>query len=90
MARNRQHRRGRRNPRKFMPQSRMRHIRFEEAVAHSKGKRSGKPYHIAHWTCGCGSVECIGTAVPRETNAAYEAERYASWKKERELDRGNP
>ena len=68
----------------------MRHIRFEEAVAHSKGKRSGKPYHIQHWTCGCGSVECIGTAVARETNVTEEAERYARWKEQRDRERRFP
>ena len=50
--------------RSFIPQARIRRIRWEEAVAHSIGKRSGKPYRVIHLTCHCGSVECLGAAIP--------------------------
>lgn len=47
--------------RKFMPTARMRAIRWEEAVLRSKCRRAGivAPV-VAHFTCGCGSVSCLG------------------------------
>jgi hypothetical protein len=47
----------------FLPQSRMRHVRWEEAVLRSRAKRAGVPDPVIHHTdCHCGSVECL--AVP--------------------------
>ena len=53
----------------FLPQSRMRQIRWEEAVLRSRIKREvitdtrfyyEGPPTINHWNCLCGSIECLG------------------------------
>jgi hypothetical protein len=50
----------------FIPQSRMRHIRWEESVARARAKRDGNTDPvILHTTCHCGSVECLGTPFAR-------------------------
>ena len=47
--------------RAFLPQDRMRHIRWEEAVARSEAKRTGNTDpSIRHFDCHCGSIECLG------------------------------
>lgn len=49
--------------RRFIPQDRIRRIRREEDVAKAKAKRDGlkvKDLTVQHWTCPCGSVECLG------------------------------
>lgn len=49
----------------FLPQSRMRHIRWEEAVVRSIARRAKrKDPLLAHHSCHCGSIECLG--VPHE------------------------
>lgn len=59
----------RRGGRVFLPQERMRRIRWEESMAHSHIKRSpvirkGKvvPHHVVHYSCTCGSIDCIASA----------------------------
>lgn len=50
-----------RGERVFLPQSRMRHIRWEEAVARAHARREGEPSPVfSHSNCHCGSVECLG------------------------------
>jgi len=47
--------------RAMLPASRMRHIRWEEAVLRSRAKRDGdKDPLIRHTDCHCGSIECLG------------------------------
>jgi len=48
---------------RFIPQDRIRRIRREEDVARAQAKRVGlksKDLTVQHWTCPCGSVECLG------------------------------
>ena len=48
----------------FIPQWRMREIRWEEAVAYSRLKRAPKPNgRLIHFTCHCGSVGCLGVPI---------------------------
>jgi len=50
--------------RAFLPQSRMRQIRWEEAVTLSRAKREGKPVSsLRHFDCHCGSIECLGVPM---------------------------
>ncbi len=46
-----------------MPLSRMRHIRWEEAVVRSHARREKIPVEIRHFDCHCGSIECLGNAI---------------------------
>jgi hypothetical protein len=54
----------------FLPQSRMRHIRWEEAVKHSQNNRSKGTRHyikgmqFVHWDCTCGDIECLANPRP--------------------------
>ncbi len=49
----------------FLPQSRMRHIRWEEAVLNSTLQREGRvaAVRVIHHDCHCGSIECLGTPI---------------------------
>jgi hypothetical protein len=51
----------------FLPQERMREIRWEEAVVRSKLKREGRSaitFHHVHFHCPSGC--CLGTPIPQE------------------------
>ena len=49
----------------FLPQSRMRHIRWEESLMHAYAKRKGASVtSFRHLDCHCGSVECLGVPTP--------------------------
>lgn len=54
----------------FLPQERMRQIRWEECVVNAAMKRRGidRPV-IRHRNCCCGSIECI--AVPTGYNPKF-------------------
>lgn len=61
-----------RGERVFLPQWRMRRIRFEESVARAEAKRKGiKDPTIVHLDCHCGSVDCLGTACVKEMFVPY-------------------
>lgn len=45
----------------FLPQWRMRQIRWEEAVMNSVAKRENLIGTLHHGFCGCGSIGCQGT-----------------------------
>jgi len=45
----------------FLPQWRMRQIRWEEARLNSIVKREGLKGELHHMNCTCGSVACLGT-----------------------------
>lgn len=46
--------------RAFIPPERMREVRWEESVAHSKAKRAGiTEYKLMHHDCHCGSIGCL-------------------------------
>jgi hypothetical protein len=46
----------------FIPQSRMRHIQWEESVLRSQARRDGKPNPVVrHDHCSCGNIECLGS-----------------------------
>jgi hypothetical protein len=48
----------------FLPEERMRQIRWEESVAHSQAKQRGiEEYKLVHMDCHCGSVECLGVPI---------------------------
>jgi len=51
--------------RAFLPEARMRAIRWEEAVGLARARREGckTPYVERHTTCYCGSIDCV--AIPR-------------------------
>lgn len=55
-------------PRVFIPQWRMRQIRWEESAPNAAAKRfkkkTGAEYKLRHFSCSCGSKECIATPVP--------------------------
>jgi len=51
----------------YIPEARMRHIRWEEAVANARARRRGGRAEIHHHTCHCGSIECV--AVPIDISA---------------------
>jgi len=51
----------------FLPQSRMRRIRWEEAMSRSMNKRGKRPIknlQFVHWDCMCGSIECLRNSRP--------------------------
>lgn len=50
-----------RGGRVFLPQWRMRQIRFEEAVLNSIVKREGLTGTLHHMDCRCGSIYCKAT-----------------------------
>jgi hypothetical protein len=58
-----------RGERVFLPQSRMRNIRWEEAVnrAQNNRDRGTKRYinnlQFVHWDCTCGSIECLANPI---------------------------
>ena len=57
----------------FLPQSRMRQIRFEEAVLNSIVKREGLKGELHHMDCSCGSIYCKATPyIPTDPNARPE------------------
>lgn len=57
----------------FLPQSRMRQIRFEEAVLHSIVKREGLKGELHHLDCQCGSIYCKATPyIPTSADALPE------------------
>jgi hypothetical protein len=45
----------------FLPQRRMRQIRFEEAVLSSQVKREGLTGQLHHMDCSCGAITCKAT-----------------------------
>lgn len=47
----------------FIPQWRMRQIRWEESIAHARARRRNEKAEIFHLTCHCGSLECIANPV---------------------------
>lgn len=50
----------------FLPQWRMRQIRWEEALMHAQAKREGKRVGDTYrFDCRCGSDECIGNIMAR-------------------------
>jgi hypothetical protein len=60
----------------FLPQERMRHIRWEESVALAQAKRKGlRGTKMIHRNCHCGSVECLGVPILFVWNKAK-----ADWK----------
>lgn len=49
-----------RGDRAFLPQERMREVRWEESVALSQARRAGiAEYMLRHMDCHCGSVSCL-------------------------------
>jgi hypothetical protein len=57
--------------RAFLPEERMRHIRWEEAVLRSRVRRKGgAPFAVAHTSCLCGSVECLAIPYARPLEPA--------------------
>ncbi len=55
--------------RAFLPQWRMREIRWEEAVAYSQIKRSGsKDDYVSHTDCSCGFITCQGVPTILRSN----------------------
>jgi hypothetical protein len=48
----------------FIPQARIREIRYEEAVLRSRKKRMGEDdISIVHHTCRCGVLGCVGVPI---------------------------
>jgi hypothetical protein len=49
----------------FLPLSRMRRIRWEEAVEYSNARREGRKDKLtcSHWDCHCGSVNCLANPM---------------------------
>jgi hypothetical protein len=60
----------------FIPQRRMRHIRWEESVVQSRARREGNPKPvICHdGFCCCGSIECVAQPVNHTNRMAEMAE----------------
>jgi hypothetical protein len=57
-----------RGERAFIPQDRIARIRHEESVLRSRLRRQGiEDSAIVHSTCHCGSIECVGVPISRET-----------------------
>lgn len=53
----------------FLPQSRMREIRWEESVRYSQLKREGddkEQYCIERFDCSCGYIGCLGQPIIRK------------------------
>ena len=54
----------------FIPEWRIRQIKFEESIAHSIANRTENlekfDIVIQHWTCCCGLMSCVCTASYRK------------------------
>lgn len=48
----------------FIPQWRMRQIRWEEAVVNARANREGRDKaNVQHMDCHCGSIGCLRTPI---------------------------
>jgi hypothetical protein len=54
----------------FLPQWRMRQIRWEEAQLNSIAKREGLSGELHHMNCPCGSIACLGAPFIPMTEGA--------------------
>lgn len=56
----------------FLSQERMRRIRWEESLVNASLKRDPpkKPMHIVHWSCACGSVDCLASPMAHRLHVA--------------------
>lgn len=68
----RSRRKVRKGERVFLSQRRMRSIRWEEALVNAWLKRNPprKPMHIVHYSCTCGSVDCLATPMAMQMHIA--------------------
>lgn len=56
------------DPRTFLDERSMRRLKWEECVVRAMAKREGitaATFVVGHYTCSCGSYECLATAVDR-------------------------
>jgi hypothetical protein len=63
MIKERQKRHLRKGGSLFIPQWRMREIRWEESVANSIINREKRKAKLIHFSCSCGSLSCLGVPM---------------------------